>query len=75
MNTITVRLNLEEEVLFTEYAKMHNMPLSTILKKSLEEKIENEYDFQTIKDYEKKVEEGTVKYFTHEEMLAILDVD
>ena len=52
MNTITVRLNLEEEVLFTEYAKMHNMPLSTILKKSLEEKIENEYDFQTIKDYE-----------------------
>ena len=73
MSTITIRLNKEEEKLFTEYAKMHNMPLSTLLKKALEEKMEDELDLKAIVAYEKKVAENEAEYFTHEEACNLLE--
>ena len=42
MSTITVRLNSDEAKLYKEYAEFKNIPLSTLMKEALEEKIENE---------------------------------
>lgn len=53
MTIITIKLNSEEEKLFKDYAKKHNNALSTLLKNSLIEKIENETDLKIIDDYEK----------------------
>lgn len=34
-NTITVRLNEDEAKAYEDFAKLHNMPLSTLFKKTL----------------------------------------
>ena len=68
MSTITVRLNKEEERLFAEYSKLHGIPISTLLKKSLEEKIEDEIDLKAILDYEKRLENDDVNYVSFDEV-------
>lgn len=72
MSTITVRLNEEEAKIFNEYAKLQGIPLSTLFKKTLEEKMEDELDMQAIKEYEKGFEDGDIETFTHEEVKKIL---
>lgn len=72
MNTVTVRLNKEEEKIFNEYAKLHGIPLSTLFKKTLEEKMEDELDMQAIKEYEKNLENGHTETFTHDEVKKML---
>jgi len=69
MKTITVRLNNEESKSFNEYAKLNNIPLSTLLKKALEEKMEDELDLQSVYDYENSEAEET---YTHEEIKEML---
>ncbi|WP_017549890.1 type II toxin-antitoxin system RelB family antitoxin [Salinicoccus carnicancri] len=44
MSTITVRMNKDEQEVFETYAKLRGVPLSTIMKQTLEEKIEDEFD-------------------------------
>lgn len=39
MSTVTVRLNKEEQEIFNPYANLYGMPLSTLFKKTLEERI------------------------------------
>jgi len=65
MDTITIRLNEEESQAFKEYAKLSDIPLSTLFKKTLEEKMENEFDMRVIAEYEN---EGTHETYTHEEL-------
>ena len=52
--TISVRLNEEDERLIKAYAEMNNMSLSELIRKSIMEKIEDEYD---LKSYEKAIKE------------------
>lgn len=52
--TISVRLNEEDERLIKTYAEMNNMSLSELIRKSIMEKIEDEYD---LKSYEKAIKE------------------
>ncbi|HOJ12144.1 MAG TPA: DUF6290 family protein [Clostridiales bacterium] len=72
MSTVTVRLNEEEAKIFNEYSKLHGVPLSTLFKKTLEEKMEDELDMQVIKEYEKSLENGYTETFTHEEVKKML---
>lgn len=72
MSTVTIRLNNEEEKSFNEYAKLYGIPLSTLFKQALEEKIEDEIDMQIIKDYEEDVKNGNVEYHSHSEVMKIL---
>jgi len=65
------KLNILE---YNEYAKLHGVPLSTLFKKTLEEKMEDELDMQAIKEYEKNLENGDTETFTHEEVKKILDI-
>ena len=61
MGTITVRLNEDEEKVFNEYAKLYDMPLSTLFKKTLEEKIEDNIDMKIIEEYEEEVKNGSLE--------------
>lgn len=67
MSIISVRLNPTEERLFTEYAKFHGKSLSTLLKESLAEKMEEELDAKLLveaKEYNAKNPET----YTHEQV-------
>lgn len=72
MNTITVRLNSEEQQAFNEYAKLYGIPLSTLFKKTLEEKIEDELDLKAIKNYEADIKNNTITTYGHEEVRKLL---
>jgi len=72
MGTITVRLNKKEEKTFNEYAKLLGVPLSTLLKQTLEEKIEDEIDMKVIEEYEKDVKSGKTEVYSHDEVMKIL---
>ena len=52
--TVSVRLNEEDEKLIKAYAEMNNMSLSELIRKSIMEKIEDEFD---LKSYEKAIKE------------------
>lgn len=69
MKTITVRLNEEESRAFNAYAKLNDIALSTLLKKTLEEKMEDEFDMSAIAEYEDNRAEET---YTHDEMKNLL---
>ena len=72
MDTVTVRLNSEEKKLFNEYAKLQGIPLSTLLKKTLEEKLEDEFDMKSIMDYEEDVKNNNIKTYEHEQAKKML---
>ncbi len=67
MSTISLRLNKEEERLFKNYADFTGEGLTTLLKKALTEKIEEEYDLQAVKEYESAKTNGEVILVDHEE--------
>lgn len=69
MDTVTIRLNEAESRIFKEYAKLNDIPLSTLFKKTLEEKMETEFDMQAIAEYEKSDSHET---YTHEELKETL---
>ena len=46
MSNISVRLNEQEETLFKTYAEFMDETLSTLFKKALLEKIENDFDLR-----------------------------
>ena len=66
MSTISLRLNKEEERLFKNYADFTGEGLTTLLKKALTEKIEEEYDLQAVKEYESAKANGEVILVDHE---------
>ena len=71
MDTITIRLNKEETQMFQEYAALNDIPFSTLFKKALEEKMENEFDMSVIEAYEN---EYTQEIYTHEELKKTFDL-
>ena len=74
MSTITVRLNSDEEKLYKEYAEFKNVPLSTLMKDALLEKIEDEIDLKSISEYENRLKNNEVEFYTLEETKEMLDL-
>ena len=52
--TVSVRLNKQDEILIKKYAELNNISLSDLIRNSVIEKIEDEYD---LKAYERSIEE------------------
>ncbi|MDR1669639.1 MAG: DUF6290 family protein [Oscillospiraceae bacterium] len=52
--TISLRLNNEESVLFKKYAELNGMSVSELVRQSVIERIEDEYDLNA---YEKAIAE------------------
>ena len=69
MDTVTIRLNEKEAKVFREYAKLNDIPLSTLFKQTLEEKMEMELDMAIITEYEENIPHET---YTHEEVKETL---
>ncbi|NLA51958.1 MAG: hypothetical protein GX860_07525 [Alcaligenaceae bacterium] len=67
MSIISVRLNQAEERIFTEYAKFHGKSLSTLLKESLAEKMEEELDAKLLAEA-KEYNEKHPETYTHEQI-------
>ena len=47
--TISLRLNDEDTMLFKKYAEMNGMTVSELVRQSVLERIEDEYDMETYK--------------------------
>lgn len=73
MSTITVRSNSEEAKIYKEYAEFKNIPLSTLMKEALEEKIEDEIDLKTILAYEERLRDNEVEYISFDEVKKRLE--
>ncbi len=72
--TISIRLNSEDTELIKSYADMHGMTVPEFVRRTVLERIEDEYD---LKAYEAAMEEykkNPVTY-THEEVAKMLELD
>lgn len=72
--TISLRLNNEDTKLFKKYAEMNGITVSELIRQSVLEKIEDEYD---LKAYEKAIEEYKKNPITysHEEVARMLELE
>lgn len=68
MTTISLRIPDEDLQVLKAYAKFHNKTLSEIIRSTMIEKIEDEYDLKVIEEYEKEKKTGTLKTYSHEEL-------
>ena len=64
--TISVRLNDKESKLIKTYAEMNNISLSELIRKTLIEKIEDEYDLACYEEAIKEYEENPKTYSLEE---------
>ena len=72
--TISLRLNNEDSMLFKKYAELNGISVSELIRQSVLERIEAEYD---LKAYEKAIAEyrkNPVTY-SHEDVARMLELD
>lgn len=74
MKTVSVRLNEEEEKAFSAYADIMGQPLSTLFKKLMEERLEDEFDLKLVEDFVEREARGEVETRPIEELFAELDL-
>ena len=72
---VSIHLSEEENQLFKNYAEFTEVDLSTLFKRALLEKIELEYELNTITAYEKEKANGTLELFDVEEVMDELRVE
>lgn len=75
MPIIKVHLTNEEMEIMQEIAKQYRGKISTAVKRLAFKKIEDDHDLQIILDYERRVKNGDVTYYTSEEVWKILGLD
>ena len=68
MPIISLRVPERELNIFKSYAKLNNSSLSEIIRTTLLEKIENEYDLKVFEEYEMEKTNGTLKTRTINEL-------
>jgi len=76
MATLSLRVSDDEKVLIENYAILHGLSLSEVFKRAFFEKLEEELDMQTIKEYREREARGEVEYFTLDEVekeLGLID--
>lgn len=72
--TISLRLNDDDAKLFKSYAALHNISISELVRQSVLEKIEDEYDLIAYENALKEYLENPITY-SHEEVCRILELD
>lgn len=71
---ISLRLSEQENSLFRKYAELHNMSLSDLIRESVMERIEDEYDLKVYEEAIAEFRENPVAY-THDEVKKMLELD
>lgn len=72
MSMISLRVPEQELALFKDYAKINNISLSEVIRNTMLERIEDEYDLKVFAEYEEKKAAGELKTYTHEEVWSEL---
>ena len=75
MAHISIRVPEIEKIEIEKYAKFCGESISTLMRKLFRERIENEEDIQTIKEYEEKKRNGKIVTYSHEEVWGELDIE
>ena len=75
MSVISVRFNSEEENVIKNYAKAKGFSISQLIKETLMEKIEEEYDLEVCKEYLKAKEKGNLVTIPFEEAIKEWDLE
>ena len=71
---IAIRVNDKEKKAITEVSKLNNCGISSWIKKTIFEKLEDEYDLRIIKDYEKNKGNGLIELKPIEKLFDELGV-
>lgn len=74
-DTVTIRFNEDEKVMFENAAKLYNCSISSMIKRLAIEKIEDEIDLEIVRKYEKAKENGTLKTRPINELWKELGLD
>lgn len=61
MSTISLRVPEDELNIFKSYARLNNTSLSEIIRKTMLDHIENEYDLKVFQEYKIEKSNGTLK--------------
>ncbi len=69
---LSLRLEKEDERLIREYARFYGMTVSEFLRKAAIERIEDEYDLNALKDYERRKNNGELELYDHDEVWSKL---
>ena len=75
MSVISIRFNSEEENVIKNYAKAKGFSISQLIKETLMEKIEEEYDLEVCKEYLQATEKGTLVTIPFEEAIKEWDLE
>lgn len=68
MVTISLRIPEEELKILKDYARIHNTSLSSIIRNTMMDRIEDEFDLKTFSEYEADKEKGNLKNRLIEEL-------
>ena len=71
--SITVRFSPEEKTLVRDFAKMHGISISELIRKSVMEQIEDEYDLKVYEQAKREFDANPVTY-TLDEVEKALNV-
>lgn len=69
--TISLRLNNEESMLFKKYAELNGISVSELVRQSVLERIENEYDLKAYEEAMEEYRKNPVTY-SHEEVAKMI---
>ena len=72
MPHVSLRVSDQEKIWMESYASLHNISLSDAIKAAFFEKLEDEYDLNTIREYEK---EGAGRFYSMSEVTKELGVE
>lgn len=72
MSIISIRVNDEEKKMLDSASKVYGCKVSSMIKRIVFEKLENDYDLKIFEEYEKDKANGTLKTYTHEETWKML---
>ena len=75
MPHVSLRVTEQEKNWMEGYAKVQGINLSDAIKAAFFEKLEDEYDLQTIREHREKKARGEVKYYSLEEVKKELGFD
>ncbi|MDU1224972.1 type II toxin-antitoxin system RelB family antitoxin [Varibaculum cambriense] len=74
MGVISLRVPEEELARYKDYARIQNQSLSAVIRTTMMERIEEEYDLKVIENYEMQKAAGEVELYSHDDVWAELGV-
>lgn len=74
MGVISLRVPEEELARYKDYARIQNQSLSAVIRATMMERIEEEYDLKVIENYEAQKAAGEVELYSHDDVWAELGV-